>query len=196
MESTRCAYDHLAAHADRHPVNSSGLLVTLVGLGLALLALLLLWLGRKQREALGLPAGRVVRADTGSWQVCDRPLYSPTYRLAGKPDYVVKVGRDLLPVEAKPGRRAARPYQGDMLQLGAYLLLLEEETGRRPPCGYLSYAERTFEVPYTPALKDEVIRSLAGMRRLRAARRASPQHDEPQRCLACGHRDQCDERLA
>ncbi len=172
-----------------------GLLLTVLGLALALAALVLWRHGRRQREALGLPAGRVVRADMGSWQSCPRPLYSPRYRLAGKPDYLVQAGRALVPVEAKPGRRASQPYASDILQLGAYLLLVEEETGRRPPYGLLCYAERRFEVPYTPDLQQRVIACLQELGRLRRARQVAPQHGEPQRCRACGHRAHCGQEL-
>lgn len=168
-----------------------GAALALLGLALALAAVRAWQTGRRQRELLGLPAGRVVAADTGGWAACDRPLYSARYRLAGKPDYLVEAGRSLVPVEVKPGRRAANPYASDILQLGAYLLLVEEATRRRPPYGLLCYAGRTFEIQFTPLLKRRVIACLAEMRHLRRARNARRQHDEAQRCLRCGHREHC-----
>ncbi len=170
--------------------------VGLVALGLALaLAAWLLWRrGRSDWAALGLPEGRVVSTDTGSWRTCRQPLYSARYRLAGKPDYLVQARRVLLPVEVKPGRVATRPYASDVLQLGAYLLLLEEQTGQRPSHGLLAYRERSFEVPYTPQLRASVLRSLEEMRRLRHARHVGPQHREPRRCQCCGQREHCREQ--
>lgn len=173
----------------------AGLLLTLLGLVLALLAWLAWQHSRRQRERLGLPRGRIVSADTGGWQACPRPLYSARYRLAGKPDYLLQVGRALVPVEVKPGRRATQPYPSDVLQLGAYLLLVEEETGRRPPYGLLRYAEDTFEIPYTAALRRRTIETLQEMQRLRHARRVAPQHSDPRRCRYCGYREHCDEAL-
>jgi len=175
---------------------AAGLFLALLGLGLALLALAAWRRGRRQRALLGLPEGRIVSADTGGWRACPRPLYSARYRLAGKPDYLVQVGRSLVPVEAKPGRRATRPYPSDVLQLGAYLLLVEEETGHRPPYGLLCYAERTFQIPYTQALRQSTIDTLGEMRRLRKASRVGPQHHDPGRCRHCGHREHCPEALA
>jgi len=173
-----------------------GALLALVGAALAMLALLAWRHSRRQRQRLGLPQGRVVSADTGGWRACARPLYSARYGLAGKPDYLVRTKGALVPVEVKPGRRAARPYPSDVLQLGAYLLLVEEETGRRPPYGLLCYAEAKFEIPYTSGLRQSVIATLQEMQRLRHARRVAPQHHEPQRCRHCGHREHCDDALA
>jgi CRISPR-associated exonuclease Cas4 len=173
----------------------AGLFLTLLGLGLGLLALVAWRYSRRERGRLGLPEGRVVSADTGGWRACPQPLYSARYRLAGRPDYLVEAQRTLVPVEVKPGRRASRPYPSDVLQLGAYLLLLEEETGRRPRYGLLRYADKTFEIPYTRALRRQVVASLHEMRRLRRARRVPPQHDEPRRCRRCGHREHCQEAM-
>jgi len=174
----------------------AGLFLSLLGLGLALVAWLVWRYGRRERALLGLPEGRIVSADTSGWRACPRPLYSARYRLAGKPDYLVQMRQHLVPVEVKPGRRAAHAYPSDVLQLGAYLLLVEEETGRRPPCGLLCYAERTFEIPYTPALRQSVVDALEEMRRLRKAHRARPQHADARRCRNCGHREHCREALA
>ena len=73
--------------------------ILLVGL---LLVAVALWLfSCRTRAATGLPAGQVVYVDTRGWQKSDRPLFSNTYRLTGKPDYLVKDGRNLIPVEVK-----------------------------------------------------------------------------------------------
>ncbi|MDI7277352.1 MAG: CRISPR-associated protein Cas4 [Anaerolineae bacterium] len=167
--------------------------LTLVGLGLVLaVAALVIWRrADRERADLGLPPGRVVSADVGAWQACARPLFSRRYRLAGKPDYLVRSGGRLVPVEVKPGRSADAPYASDLLQLGAYLLLVEEETGTRPSYGLLRYARHTFEIPYTRDLERRVVRTLYEMRQLRSARQVEPQHDEPWRCRRCGHREHC-----
>mgnify|MGYP005836625787 CR=1 FL=1 len=174
----------------------AGLALLALGLALTLGAWLLARRGRQERQALGLPEGRIVRADMGRWQVCPQPLFSARHRLAGRPDYLVQVGRVLVPVEAKPARRAQRPYEGDLLQLGAYLLLVHEAIGKRPPYGLLHYQGRTFEIPYTAALQERVLASLEEMRRLRGARDVPPQHGQPERCLRCGHRQHCGASLA
>jgi CRISPR-associated exonuclease Cas4 len=164
---------------------------------LALLAagLLLLWLAQRGRARSGLPQGRVVYTDTGGWGRLERPLFSHEFRLTGKPDYLVADGADIIPVEVKSGRAPAQPYPSHILQLAAYCLLVEECHGRQPPYGIIKYADRTFEVDYTPELEDELLATLDDMRADLADEDASRSHDEARRCRACGHRERCDQRL-
>ena len=148
------------------------------------------------RRATGLPQGRVTYVDTGAWQRNDRPLFSNAYRLTGRPDYLVRRRRDIIPVEVKSGSAPQRPYRAHLLQLAAYCLLVEEQEGRRPPYAIVKYADKAFEIDYTLALRSELLDILEAMRRDRRARRVARSHDEPARCRGCGYRDQCDQRLA
>jgi len=168
----------------------------LFALLLALAGLALLFHSRRQRIASGLPAGQVVYADTGAWQRCEQPLFSARYGLSGKPDYLVEERGRVVPVEVKPGRTAAAPYEGDVLQLAAYCLLAEEEYGQPPLYGYLKYRQQLFRIDYTAALRSRLLSELEGMRRAFSARDVPPSHDEPQRCLRCGQREHCAKRLA
>jgi CRISPR-associated exonuclease Cas4 len=166
-----------------------------LGLVLALLGALILW--RRARRAWsqsGLPKGRVVYADMGRWKPC-KPLYAPRLGLAGKPDYLVQVGRQIIPVEVKPSRRAPEPYDADVLQLAAYCLLVEETTGIPPEYGLLRYREQTFRIPYGPALRQAVLETLSRMRRDLQRASVPRSHEEPARCRFCGHRADCRESL-
>ncbi len=165
------------------------LLLAVAGLGLSA------W-SRRQRAVAGLPAGRIVYADTGAWQICNRPLFSQEYRLAGKPDYLVEEQGRVIPVEIKPGRRVTEPYTGDILQLAAYCLLVEEEYGERPGYGYLKYHDAVFQVDYTRGLREQLLAQLAIMRQQLQAHDVAPSHEDPRRCMGCGHREHCDGRLA
>lgn len=166
-----------------------------IALTLLVVGLLLLWIARRGRERSGLPAGRVVAADMGSWQRPSQPLFSHTYQLTGRPDYVVADGADLIPVEVKSGRAPARPYDSHVLQLAAYCLLVEETSGRRPPYGILRYADETFEIPFTPELEEELLAVLEEMREDLEMGDAPRDHDDRYRCAACGYREICDEAL-
>ena len=177
-----------------------GLLVILL-----LLAALAFGWSRGKREQTGLPEGEVVYADTGAWRKLERPLYSERFRLTGRPDYVVEEGGRYIPVEVKPTRRADKPYASDEYQLAAYCLLLEEQTDApipgapvagAPPYGLLRYQNATFRIPYTAALRSELLRLLDEMRRSRRAQDVLPNHQDPRRCLRCGHREQCTRKLA
>lgn len=162
---------------------------------LLLVGAVLLWLARRLRARSGLPAGRVVVADVGSWRRLDRPLFSRRYGLTGRPDYVVANGADLIPVEVKSAHAPARPYASHVLQLAAYCLLIAETSGRRPPYGILRYTNRTFQIPYTQELEEQLIEVLEAMRGDLAAGDAPRRHQDPRRCAACGYREVCDEAL-
>lgn len=162
---------------------------------LLLAGAVLLWLARRLRARSGLPAGRVVAADVGSWRRLDHPLFSRRYGLTGRPDYVVADGADLVPVEVKSARAPARPYASHVLQLAAYCLLVAETSGRRPPYGILRYADRPFRIPYTRELEEQLIEVLEAMRDDLAAGDAPRRHRDPRRCAACGYREVCAEAL-
>lgn len=169
----------------------------LLSVGLLLLAvgLLLLWRARSKRRETGLPQGRVIYDDTGAWQECPRPLFSRRYLLTGKPDYIVAQGEDLIPVEVKPGRTAEKPYDSDVLQLAAYCLLLEDSVNRAPPHGLIKYDRATFSIEYNPRLRRQLLDTMESMRVDQRAAQVAPSHNNPRRCRACGHREQCEERL-
>lgn len=155
----------------------------------------LLWLGARRRRAVGLPPGRIIYDDSGSRIRLEKPLYDPALGLVGKPDYVVKQGLTLIPVELKSGFAPSHPYDSHIFQLAAYCLLLHSLTGNRPSCGILQYRNRTFEVEYTPALEEQLLALLEEVRS--QEKRADPDrsHQEPARCARCGYRSLCDRRL-
>nr|HID14029.1 CRISPR-associated protein Cas4 [Anaerolineae bacterium] len=159
------------------------------------LGLLLLWLAQRGRARSGLPQGRVVYTDTGGWGRLERPLFSRELLLTGKPDYLVADGADVIPVEVKSSRAPAQPYPSHTLQLAAYCLLVEECYGRRPPYGIVKYADRAFEMDYTPELEEELLATLDSMRAALAAGDAPRSHNEPRRCRACGYRQYCEQCL-
>jgi CRISPR-associated exonuclease Cas4 len=169
---------------------SLSLSVLLVAVGL-----FLVWSARRRRAQTGVPVGRVVYDDSGAWKKCPRPLYSRRYLLAGKPDYIVAQEQNLIPVEVKPRRTAARPYLSDILQLAAYCLLIQDNFHRAPPYGILKYATDTFPVEFTPQLRRQLLVTMETMRDDLESAEVAPSHNHPGRCRACGYREHCEARL-
>src|SRR5512143_3917371 len=87
---------------------------------LILTALVLFWLAARRRKAAGLPAGRIIYADTSSWGPVEEPLYDPTLGLTGRPDYIVQQGERWIPVEVKSSRVSEAPFDSHIFQLAAY----------------------------------------------------------------------------
>jgi len=167
----------------------------MIGYVLLAAAVLLLLAALRVRRSTGIPWSRVRTADTGAWRPLNAPLRSQRYALVGKPDYVLDTYDGTVPVEVKPSRRAAEPYESDVLQLAAYCLLLEEAEAQAPPYGLLRYAEHTFRIAYTPALRAQLLDTLAAMRADAAADGVDRSHRQAARCRACGFWDDCEQRL-
>ena len=163
-------------------------------LALLLLAGILFWRAARRRAETGLPGGRVIYADPKLWGPVEDPLYDGRLGLTGKPDYLVRQGEQIIPVEVKTGRTPSGPRDAHIYQLAAYCLLVEGTYGRRPPYGILRYPERTYAVDYTAELEDSLLSILAEMRRDERSGENGRSHDQPARCARCGYRSHCDAR--
>lgn len=162
---------------------------------LLLLAVILLWQSRRQQKASGLPAGRIVSADTGTRRELEKPLYDPTIGLTGKPDYLIERDGALIPVEVKSSNAPPQPREGHVFQLLAYCILVERLSGKRPPYGLLRYRDRTFAIDYTPERQEELIDLLTEMRQAEQRKEVDRSHQQPARCARCGYREICDQKL-
>jgi CRISPR-associated exonuclease Cas4 len=96
-------------------------------------------------------------------------LYAPQSDLQGKPDFIFKtwfLGR-YIPFEIKSATlKEDEPHQGDLMQLAAYFLIIEEVYGKKPPYGKLVYENKTFKVRNTRALRNELDNILWEMRKM------------------------------
>jgi CRISPR-associated exonuclease Cas4 len=179
---------------------------------LLLLAAAGAWLAslRGARRA-DLPEGRIIYSDTGApvgriapvtfnerGERQEKPLLSRRHALVGRPDYLVRTGEGVVPVEAKSAACPASgvPYESHLMQLACYCLLVEETTGGRVPFGVIRYRDRQLRVDYTDELRAALLALLAEMRGARKAPDVHRSHDERARCAACSYREICDESLA
>jgi CRISPR-associated exonuclease Cas4 len=165
-----------------------------VALALLLLAVIFGVWATSLRRRTGLPWTPIVYRDT-SYQSLEKPLYARRIELTGKPDYLIETRGHTIPVEIKPGRAAAIPYESDLMQLAAYCLLVEETSGAAPPYGLLRYAERTFRLDYTVHVREEVLALIDEMRTTLEDTDCARSHDDAPRCRGCGFFEQCDEAL-
>ena len=162
---------------------------------LVVLALALLWQAGQRQKEIGLPAGRIIYSDTRDWGPVESSLYDPDLGLAGRPDYLVEKGGQIMPVEVKSTRIADAPYDSHIFQLAAYCLLVERTRDRRPPHGILHYPNRTFALDYTPQMEAALLDLIDEMRSLERRKNIPRSHDSAARCNACGYREICDQRL-
>lgn len=150
------------------------------------LGILLLWAGKAARQRRGLTDARTLDLDR-------RNLFSARLGLAGRPDRVIDEGGFPIPEEWKSSRRV---HDSHRAQMGVYFILIEEETGIRPPHGYISLASGERErVDNTPELRAWVLEMAE---RVRAVRREPgrliPVNQPPAKCRGCGMRESCGQR--
>ena len=162
---------------------------------LLIAGLVLLWLAHRRRKGLGLPAGRIIYADTSAWGPVQEPLYDRTLGLTGRPDYLVQNGKHTIPVEVKSSQVSHAPYDSHIFQLAAYCLLVESAFGVRPPYGILHYPNRTYAIDYTRQLETSLRALLEEIRSQERNKEVDRSHDQAARCARCGFRSICDQVL-
>lgn len=121
-------------------------------------------------------------------------LRSERWGLTGKPDYLIRRGKHLIPVEVKPGRQGTRPYRSDLLQLAAYCVLVGETYGVEPPYGILRYQRTSLKVPFGADLRADLAATLAEMRGAAAAGDVAADRPSAAQCRACGCQRVCSDR--
>ncbi len=165
-------------------------------LALLFLAGTTLVVARRIQQRVGIPWSTEIRADTEHGVLPHVPLMvDDELQLVGKPDYIVRRGADLIPIEVKPLRRAKRPYESDIYQLLAYCLLIERTYGKRPPYGLLRYATQTFRIDYDDDMAASVIEIVMQMHTLHDAVDVPRNHNSVTRCRGCGFWQQCEQSL-
>jgi len=162
---------------------------------LIILALALLWRTRQQEKQIGIPSGRIIYSDTRRWGEVEKAIYNAEYGLTGKPDYLVKKGRQLIPIEVKSSQVSAAPYDAHIFQLAAYCLLVEGQFGQRPIYGILHYPNRTFAIDYTTELETSLCNLLVEIRSMDRKKEVHRSHNSISRCSKCGYRHLCEQRL-
>ncbi len=167
----------------------------LLGLLLLLLSLFLFFRSERKLRASGLPSAHLIYCDTADWRAPEKPLYDPTLELVGRPDYLVEQGGMIIPIEVKARPAPLAPYDSHIYQLMAYCLLVERIYGRRPAYGILHYTDMDFAIEYTPEREKALLELLSEMQRDRLRATISRSHEDPSRCLRCGFRSICQEKL-
>jgi CRISPR-associated exonuclease Cas4 len=162
---------------------------------LLIAGLALFWVASRRRKDLGLPAGRIIYADTRAWGAVQEPLYDRTLGLTGRPDYLVRKGKHTIPVEVKTNQVSNAPYDSHIFQLAAYCRLVESTFGVRPPYGILHYSNRTYAIDYTRQLENALLNLLDEMRSQEHSQDIDRSHNQAARCARCGFRTACDQAL-
>ncbi len=142
--------------------------------------------GRGTRSHRGLSQGRTIDLD-------GRNLYSATYGLAGRPDRVFDDGGMPIPEEWKS---ALRVHDSHRAQMSVYFILIEEETGLRPPYGVIVTGDGRREIVRNTNELRACVLDIAD--KIRAVRWQVAEiiqvRQPPAKCRGCGVREACEQR--
>lgn len=140
------------------------------------------WAGRVLHEELNEPG-----------EVVEVVVESDRFGLRGKMDAVRRRDGTSYPIEHKRGRArrsadgAPEAWPSDLLQAGAYGMLLEEHVGQRVDEARIRYhADNvTVRIPLTDKLRSDVLRAVVRARSLANTTERPPVAENPRLCVRC-----------
>jgi CRISPR-associated exonuclease Cas4 len=159
------------------------------------IAIILFFIASHQRRRAGIPPGKLIYIDTSQWGKVEKPLFDPELRITGKPDYLVRSGKLVIPIEVKSGQAPQVPYDSHIFQLAAYCLLVERVYGTRPDHGIIHYPNQTYSIDFTDALESSIKETIREMQGLTSRSPVDRSHQDARRCQHCGYRSICDQSL-
>ncbi len=143
------------------------------------------------KKKLHLPDGEIIYVD----DLKRSPLMkSEKYKIWGRPDLLIKKGEDYIPVEIKTGRIPRGPLFSHIMQLTAYMVLVEENY-KAPPYGLLKYGPVIYKIEYEEDLKNLMLEKVKEIRKALESGEVHRNHHKVGKCLHCSRRDICPERL-
>ena len=116
--------------------------------------------------------------------------------LRGRPDQIVIVDGEFIPVEQKTGKIPEKPHKSHKMQLLAYLHLVESTTGRKPPYGVLKYgSENLHTIDWNDENEHQLFSAVKEVQRLKVQGGAERNHNRKGKCESCSRRYACDSSL-
>lgn len=116
--------------------------------------------------------------------------------LRGRPDQIVIVDGEFIPVEQKTGKIPEKPHKSHKMQLLAYLHLVESTTGRKPPYGVLKYgSENLHTIDWNEKNEHQLFSAIKEVQRLMVQGGAERNHNRKGKCESCSRRYACDSSL-
>ena len=117
--------------------------------------------------------------------------------LRGRPDQIVIIDGEFIPIEQKTGRVPKRPHTSHKRQVLAYIHLVEINTKRTTPYGILRYGnEDIHQVVWDENTKEELFDEVKEIQRQMVCGGAKRNHDRLGKCQNCSRKYACKESLA
>ncbi len=179
--------------------------MVILAIAILVLAVIIIWQSSRLIKKEGLPEGKLIYSDHRQWESVNKPLFDRAIGLTGKPDYIIKKGKQFIPIEIKSGNNKPSIPDSHVFQLAAYCYLVDKEFHQRPTYGIIHYAphnnnqqnqgQRTYAINYTKSLESTLVATIEQMRSIDHRQEMFRSHQSPARCKRCGYRLTCDQRL-
>lgn len=142
----------------------------------------------------------ILRADRSGREERGEPLRSTRHFLIGMPDLIIEEGGLKVPVEFKSGKVPFKPHFSHVMQLGAYLILVDERYDQTSTHGYIEYgpdrdSRKRFRVDWDMITKAQTLSKVSEVRNSERSGVAHRNHNRPGKCRSCSRRNGCPERL-
>lgn len=116
--------------------------------------------------------------------------------LRGRPDQIVIIDGEFIPVEQKTGKVPRKPHESHILQLLAYASLVEATTGASPPYALLRYGpEQLHSISWDDEAKLKLDQAVKSVQKTMAEGGAARNHDREGKCRSCSRRYACPDSL-
>ena len=156
---------------------------------------------RKDLKRMSLSEGSmVVSTDPVEKGRRPKPLRSKRHFLIGSPDLVIEESGLKVPVELKVGKVPDQPHLSHVMQLGAYLILVDVTYEQRSTHGYLEYRSREgqskrFRIEWDMLTKAMVLQKVTEIREAERTDEVHRNHERIGKCRNCSRRIGCPESL-
>jgi CRISPR-associated exonuclease Cas4 len=116
--------------------------------------------------------------------------------LRGRPDQIVIIDGEFIPVEQKTGKVPTKPHASHVLQVLAYASLVEHTTGTKPPYAILRYGQDNLhQVMWDKANKDRLYTTVKAVQSMMVNGGAARNHEREGKCRHCSRRYACEDSL-
>lgn len=144
----------------------------------------------KRGESLGISIGSTI-AYNDDEKTTDL-LHDSNTGLRGRPDQIIIIENEVVPVEQKTGKIPDKPHYSHKMQLFAYLHLVSEITNNKTTYGILRYGEdHLHKIPWDEGSKIELMDNLSEVQRLMVEGGAERNHSRIGKCQSCSRKKQC-----
>ena len=126
--------------------------------------------------------------------VSEFSIESQALGIRGRVDQIEKYETEFVPYELKTGKMPEKGvWPGHRIQLGAYLLMLQEKANKPIREGFIRYLDtnETRQITMNPFLRDEIIELIKKVNLLLKAKSLPGYVDNENKCNACELKDDC-----